>query len=136
MRYFRIVPNDVVRSGSASYHLDPIAKKVSYSLKAFVKKWLFKKTIDETGTLDINPDDYKSDKFRHVGKALKFGPLSVLVVQVKDNTCKADVWAEQGNVKGKAYFDLSEEHVNLVSLSATGSYMGITFKVNLQPDNP
>lgn len=133
MKHYRIVPNDVIVAGSISYSFDPGAKKITYHVKATVKKWFITKEIDESGTLPVSPDDFLSEKFKNVGKGIRFGPLKVLIRSVKNNAAKADVVADIADVRGTSKYDLSEKYVSLLTANVSGSYMGVEFTIDLEP---
>jgi hypothetical protein len=133
MKHYRIVPNDVIVSGSLSYSFDPIEKTINYAVKARVKKWFITKDIDKSGSIKVEPEDLLSEKFKLVGKRLSFGPLTVFIQSVKGNTARGEIEASLGELKGHATYDLSEKYVAPITIQGTGSLMGISFKLNVEP---
>lgn len=133
MKHYRIVPNDVIRSGSFSYELDTKAGTLSYQLQVVVNKW-WVPNINRAGTEKINPDDFLSEKFKQIGKVLKFGPLTVMIKSVEGHVAKSDIRADLGDMKGHATYDLADKHIVLLGIqNATGAVMGINFVLNVVP---
>ena len=130
MQKFKILPDGLVKSGTASYEVSNDLTKIDYHIEAKVGWLFFTKTLSYLGTYDIDPELLRSETFKP-GTTKVVGGIVFNVVSIGKEIA---ILAFNGpsNLVGSARINVTENIAIIESITAKLTAAGRNVKLVLQ----
>lgn len=133
-RKYTVKPSGIIKGGTAAYSAGLNGGKITYAGSVKVQFLWFSKTVTAGGTYKVDPKLLLTSGIKTVGQSMTIGPAQFKITAIdktkKQATASLKI-ATQPTFKGKIVFDLSKQHLDILSLVETGTIQGFDFDLEL-----
>lgn len=128
---FKILPEGLIKSGTAGYELSNDLHEIDYHIEAKVGWLFFTKTLSYLGTYEVDPNLLLSETFK-LGEKKVIGNITFQVAATTKDSALV-VFDGPSKLRGSAKLDTSEKVAVIQTLTATLEAAGRDVKLILEP---
>lgn len=129
MSNYVFLPSGMIQGGTMSYSADPLTGLINYSVAVKISKWFLSTTETKSGSCTVDPK-LLSPSSLSVGYSMTIDGVTSKVVSMSNGTACLSL---SGKATGSAVVSTIGPVIELVSLDANATVMGMSIQLGLRP---